>query len=89
MQVIFFDVGADGVELRRFTPHSCQLFLVRCKSMHEEHVCRKMNSRVVAAIPGPKQPKAGQWAAVVLLILSIFDCNLKYPGSGAIPDCRV
>lgn len=82
LQVVFFDLGADGVELRRFTPHSCQLFLVRCRSMDDEHVCKNMNTRVVAAIPGPRQPKAGQWAAVVVKILSIFDCNLKDPTAG-------
>ena len=76
LQAVFFELGADGVELRRFNPHSCQLFVLRCRSLDDEHVARSFNSRVVLAIPGPKQPKAGQWAAFMSLIFRLFDVGL-------------
>ena len=89
VQVVFFELGADGVELRRFTPHSCQLFAIRCRTISAEFLCKKMNTRIVAAVPGPVQPKAWQWVSLFGLAATLFDVKMQQanPRRGSLPDC--
>jgi hypothetical protein len=72
LQVLYWECGVDGVELRRFTMHSCQLFVLRCKSAGLDMIGRAENCKVLMAIPGPKQPEAQQWAAYFSLMFSAF-----------------
>ena len=71
-QVWFFEVGVDGVELRRFTTHNCQLWVTRCRNAAVDMLAKVENCKVIMAIPGPKQPQAHQWPAFFALMFSVF-----------------
>jgi hypothetical protein len=65
-------LGIDGVELRRFTQHSCQLGLIRCSDAGIDMLSKAENSMPLIAIPGPSQPSQEQWAAIFTLMVSVF-----------------
>jgi hypothetical protein len=65
-------LGIDGVELRRFTQHSCQLGLIRSTDAGVDMLGKAENSMPIIAIPGPLQPSQHQWAAIFTLMVSVF-----------------
>ena len=71
-QVLFFEVGVDGVKLRQFTTHSCQLWVTRFRNAAVDMLAKVGNCKVIMAIPGPKQPQARQWPAFCALVFSVF-----------------
>jgi hypothetical protein len=68
----YFMLGIDGVELRRFTQHSCQLGLIRSSDAGVDMLSKAESSMPLIAIPGPSQPSQEQWAAIFTLMVSVF-----------------
>ena len=70
MQVWPWEIASDGVEMRHFTPHGTQVFVVRCASMDEDTLFKSRNVKPIMIIPGPVAPK--NYLPYWRLILDLF-----------------
>lgn len=70
MQVWPWEVASDGVEMRNFTPHGTQVFLMRSVAVDTDLLGKGKNVKVVLIIPGPTVPKS--YAPYWSLVLKLF-----------------
>lgn len=70
LQVWIFDAASDGVEMRTFTSHSLQVFLVRSRDASSQFVCKRQNVAPILLIPGPKAPR--HYGVYWFLIFELF-----------------
>lgn len=73
LQVFFFELAVDGVNMREKKVHSTQIFLIRGTAIPPAFRSRQRNVQPWLVIPGPQAPKCFD-GYLHLLFMQLMQC---------------